>query len=177
VFRFLRKRRFWLELAIWIVLLAGVYYFTQWRGSSAALAVPRQLPPISVRSLSGQVLALPRPPQQILFINFWSPDCPPCLAEIPALVQLQSWLGGKKFSIVGIAVDGSSASAVRARVREFGINYPVYLASGQGASEAVGGVLLTPTSLLVNAKGQIIGRYVGASAVPVILWHLLWARI
>ncbi|XTI71686.1 TlpA disulfide reductase family protein [Acidithiobacillus sp. AC3] len=177
MFRFLRKRRFWLELAIWIALLAGVYCFTQWRGSSAELAVPRQLPAISVRSLSGQVLELPRLPQQTLLINFWSPDCPPCLAETPALVQLQRWFGGKEFSIVGIAVDGSSASAVRARMREFDINYPVYLASGQGASEAAGGVLLTPTSLLVNAKGQIIGRYVGAMAVPVILWHLLWAWI
>ncbi|WP_308388270.1 TlpA disulfide reductase family protein [Acidithiobacillus sp. AMEEHan] len=177
MFRFLRKRRFWLELAIWMALLVGVYYVTQWRGSSSALAVPTQLPPISVRSLSGQVLALPRPPQQMMLINFWSPDCPPCLAETPALVQLQQWFGGNRFSVVGIAVDGSSTAAVRARMREFGINYPIYLASGQGASEAVGGVLLTPTSLLVNDRGRIIGRYVGAVAVPVVVWKIIWTWI
>ncbi|WP_428839150.1 TlpA family protein disulfide reductase, partial [Acidithiobacillus thiooxidans] len=67
-----------------------------------------------------------------------------------------------------------TAKAVRARMRELGINYPEYLAAGQGVSQALGGVVLTPTSILVNGKGRIVGRYVGAIALPVIVWKLLW---
>ncbi|WP_369573026.1 TlpA disulfide reductase family protein [Acidithiobacillus sp. IBUN Pt1247-S3] len=160
-----------------MVLLAGVYAVTQWRGSSADIAVPRQMPVLAVRTLGGQTAEISAAPDKMLLINFWAPDCPPCLAETPALVQLQRWFGGKGFSIVGIAVDGSKSSAVRARIRQLGINYPVYLASGQGASQALGGVLLTPTSLLINEKGQIVGRYVGAIALPVIVWNLFWTWV
>jgi hypothetical protein len=40
-----------------------------------------------------------------------------------------------------------------------------------------GRVTLTPTSLLVNGQGRIVGRYVGAISLPVILWHVLWMRL
>ena len=173
VFAFLKRRRFWLELVIWVLLIAGVYGFTQWRGSRADEVLPRQLPALNVTSLSGQNAEIFQQPQKIHLLNFWAPNCPACLAETPILVRLQRWFGGKHFGIVGVAVAGSSARAVHARMQELGINYPVYLAAGQGAA-AVGGVILTPTSLLVNNKGQIVGRYVGAIALPVILWKLFW---
>ena len=169
---FLGKRRFWLELVVWVLLLGAVYALTQWRG--AGTAVPRKMPPLMVQTLAGHRLELPAVPRKILLVNFWAPDCPPCLAETPLLVQLEHWFGGKDFGIVGIAVDGSTAKAVHARMQELGIDYPVYLAAGQGASQAVGGILLTPTSLLINEKGQIVGHFVGAIALPMILWKLFW---
>ncbi|MBU2749602.1 TlpA family protein disulfide reductase [Acidithiobacillus thiooxidans] len=174
---FLKKRRFWIEFVIWIGLLIGVYAFTQWRGSPMTVSAPHQLPSLVVRSLSGRLIELPAVPKRMILINFWAPDCPACLAETPALVQLQQWFGGKSFSIIGIGVNGSSAKAVRARMRELGINYPEYLAAGQGVSQALGGVVLTPTSILVNGKGRIVGRYVGAIALPVIVWKLLWTWV
>ncbi|WP_308387984.1 TlpA disulfide reductase family protein [Acidithiobacillus sp. AMEEHan] len=120
---FLKTRRFWLESAIWIALLIAVYLFTQWRGSAADMSVPQQLPGLSVQRLrGGGVVELPVVPKKMELINFWAPDCPACLAETPALVQLQHWFGGRDFAIIGIAVNGSTPSAVRAWMRELGIN-------------------------------------------------------
>ncbi len=174
VLTFLQRRRFWVELFIWFLLLIAVYVFTQWRGSDSTEHLPKQLPPVlMVSSLTGQRQEIRPQAQKILLLNYWAPDCPPCLAETPLLVRLAHWFAGKHFGIVGLAVPGSSPAAVQARVQQLGINYPVYLASEQSTAVA-GGVVLTPTTLLVNGNGQIVGRYVGAIAWPVILWKLFW---
>ncbi|WP_312262989.1 TlpA disulfide reductase family protein [Candidatus Igneacidithiobacillus taiwanensis] len=171
---FLQRRRFWLELLLWFLLVIAIYAFTQWRGSQGSERLQTQLPPVLlVTSLTGQREEIRPQPHEILLLNYWAPDCPPCIAETPLFVRLQHWFGGKHFGIVGLAVPGSSSAAVQARVRQLGINYPVYLASDQSTAVA-GGIVLTPTTLLVNENGRIVGRYVGAIALPVILWQLFW---
>jgi len=174
VLTFLQRRRFWVELFLWFLLLIAVYAFTQWWGSHGSERLQKQLPPaLQVTSLTGQREEIRPQTSKILLLNYWAPDCPPCLAETTLLVRLQHWFAGKHFGIVGLAVPGSSSAAVQARVQQLGINYPVYLASDQ-ATAVAGGVVLTPTTLLVNENGQIVGRYVGAIALPVILWKLFW---
>jgi hypothetical protein len=54
------------------------------------------------------------------------------------------------------------------------MDYPLYVDKNGAAAQILGGVTLTPTSLLINHKGQIVGRYVGAISLPVVVWRLLW---
>lgn len=168
----LRKKRQALEILFWLSLVLGVYLFSQWRGA-ASIQVQR-LPPLPVSSLDGRQEILRSHPGQAMLINFWSPDCPPCLAETPALVALDKTFSGPHLRIVGIAIAGSSAKDVRGVAQRFGIPYALYLDDAGEASHSVGGVVLTPTTLLVNGRGEIVGRFVGAISLPVIVWKLLW---
>ncbi|MBU2767417.1 redoxin [Acidithiobacillus ferrivorans] len=166
-----RCQRWLVELLLLVLLLVGVYVFTQWRGSAAT--PPKQLPVLVLQSPSGQWLDYQPRSGEVTLINFWSPDCPPCVAEIPVLNGLQKWLGGAHFTVLGVAVAGNAPIVVAQAKSRYGIIYPVYVDSSGGVSRLLGGVTLTPTSLLVNGQGRIVGRYVGAISLPVILWHLL----
>jgi len=168
----LRKKRLFWEILFWLSLVVGVYFFSQWRG--AASTSVQGLPPLQVTTLDGRQAVLRSHPGQRMLINFWSPDCPPCLAETPALVAVDRYFAGPHLQMVGIAVAGSQTKDVQRIAERFHIPYPLYLDDTGEAGRLVGGVVLTPTTLLVNGRGEIVGRFVGAISLPVILWKLLW---
>ncbi len=170
------KWRWGRELGVLLVLLLGIYAFTQWRGAASG-PPPPTLPVLTVETPAGAVVQYTPPAAQAQLINFWSPDCPPCIAEIPALNLLQKALGGPHFTVIGLAVAGTTPAAVRQARLRYGIHYPLLLDGTGRAAQALGGVVLTPTSILVNGQGQVVGRYVGAISLPVVLWHLLLLRL
>ncbi len=161
-------------MVLWILWFAGIYAVVQWRGEDRA--VPLSVASLPVETLQGQPEVLNLHQGQVRLLNFWSPGCAPCLAETPALNGLETLLGGKRFAVVGIAVQGSTPAAVEARLRQLDIRYPLYLEQKGSASRLLGGVVLTPTSLLVSGDGRVLGRYVGTVSLPVVLVRLLWAR-
>ncbi len=167
-----KNRWFCWKKALWILGFAGVYTVVQWRGESGT--VPLSVARLPVETLQGKPAVLDLRQGQIRLLNFWSPGCPPCVAEIPALNGLEALLGGKRFAVVGIAVQGSTAAAVKARVRQLHIRYPLYLEPQGSAAGPPGGIVLTPTSLLVGGDGRVLGRYAGTVSLPVILARLLW---
>src|SRR5690606_11580261 len=60
---------------------------------------------------------------EVLLINFWATWCPPCVREIPILIELQSLYGEQGLSVVGIAVDRRETA--QSFAEETGISYPV----------------------------------------------------
>jgi len=95
-----------------------------------------------------------------LLVTFFATWCPPCMQEIPNLIQLQNDLGDKGFSVLGLSVDQGGAAIVKKLVEKRSINYPVLLADG-GTARDFGGVVGIPTSFLVNSKGQVVKKYPG----------------
>lgn len=168
-----RLRRWLLDLGLVVLVLVGVYAWTQWRGENPG-TTPATLPVLSLQKLDGQWIHYHSKEDQVTLINFWAPDCPPCIAEIPALNWLQQWFGGPRFTVLGVAVAGNTPQAIAAARSRFGMAYPLYADQEGAAAQILGGVTLTPTSLLVNGQGQIVGRYVGAISLPVIVGQLLW---
>lgn len=170
------KWRWGRDLGVLLVLLLGVYAFTQWRGAAPGPS-PRTLPVLALETPAGAALQYTPPPAQVQLINFWSPDCPPCIAEIPALNWLQETLAGRHFTVLGVAVAGTTPPALRQAALRYGIHYPLFLDGSGKAAQTLGGVVLTPTSILVNGQGRVVGRYVGAISLPVVLWRLLLLRL
>jgi thiol-disulfide isomerase/thioredoxin len=168
-----RLRRWALDIVLMVLVVAGVYVWTQWRGASD-VATPATLPVLTLQKLDGQWVRYHPGANQVTLINFWSTDCPPCIAEIPALNWLQQWFGGAGFTVLGVAVAGNTPQAIAAARARFAMDYPLYADKNGAAAQILGGVTLTPTSLLINPKGQIVGRYVGAISLPVVVWRLLW---
>jgi thiol-disulfide isomerase/thioredoxin len=68
---------------------------------------------------------------KVLLIDLWATWCPPCISEIPTLIDLQQRLGERGLVIIAIAFesDDEKPEARRGRLREFvehhGINYLV----------------------------------------------------
>lgn len=60
---------------------------------------------------------------QVLVLNFWATWCPPCVREVPMLIELQQELGPRGLQIVGIAVD--KREVAQNFSKQVGVNYPI----------------------------------------------------
>ena len=97
---------------------------------------------------------------ETLLVTFFATWCPPCRQEIPTLMKLQEQYGPQKFSVLALSIDQGGPRVVKRLVRQEKINYPV-LMSDQETVSGFGGIAGVPTSFLVNAKGNVVKRYVG----------------
>jgi len=106
---------------------------------------------------------------QVVLLNFWATWCPPCVVEMPTLIQLQEEYGTKGFTVIGIAMDDEGGETVKPFVetRRFevkgaprAINYPVYLGT-QDMAEKFGVKEEYPSSFLISRDFRQVKRIVG----------------
>ena len=122
------------------------------------LAIPA--PEAEFEALDGSTVALADFRGRIVVLNFWGTWCPPCVREIPELVELQPRLEELGGTVLGPAIDSGSPGKIEEFLAEFGVNYPIVIASN---SQAVGvfGAVGYPFTLLIDAEGVIRRRYLG----------------
>ena len=110
----------------------------------------------------GQTRALLEWRGKILLVNFWATWCPPCVEEMPELVDLQNSSEFKNLQIVGIGVD--SPSNIQQFTKKLQISYPILVAGMEGTEIAralgnqAGGLFFT---VLIDAEGRVRQTYLG----------------
>ncbi|MDH4038878.1 MAG: TlpA family protein disulfide reductase [Candidatus Krumholzibacteria bacterium] len=107
----------------------------------------------------------PRFAGKVLYVTFWGTWCPPCITEIPTLIDLQERYREQGLVIVAVAFEKEDdADPRRARLREFvaarEINYLV-LDGGQttkfeDAFPSVKNVKGLPVEMLIDRGGGVV---------------------
>ncbi|MFH1215388.1 MAG: TlpA disulfide reductase family protein [Pseudomonadota bacterium] len=97
---------------------------------------------------------------KVMLVTFFATWCPPCLQEIPSLIDLQDEYGKNGFSVVAISVDQDGTKQVKKVIEKTGINYPVLMADTD-VTRDFGGIVGIPTSFLINRDGNIVKSYPG----------------
>ena len=145
----------YLRYICWTLVVALTLLFAA--GAQARTKMPRFVledvrngDVLDSRSLKGQVLLL----------TFFATWCPPCVDEIPVLIELQEEYRGAGFSVIGMSVDRDKPVKIARFVKKFGINYPVLLANSKTTMD-FGGVYGIPVSFLVNKSGNVVKKYTG----------------
>jgi thiol-disulfide isomerase/thioredoxin len=93
-------------------------------------------------------------------VNLWASWCAPCVKELPTLDRLAQAQGGK-LNVVAISQDMAPHASVEAFLKEHKI---ATLDSYQDPKMALSGALnaeVLPTSVLYDASGREVWRYVG----------------
>jgi thiol-disulfide isomerase/thioredoxin len=93
-------------------------------------------------------------------VNFWASWCAPCIKELPTLDQLARAESGK-LNVVAISQDDAPHASVEAFLKTHKI---ATLDSYQDPKMALAGALgaeVMPTSVLYDATGKEVWRYVG----------------
>jgi peroxiredoxin len=98
---------------------------------------------------------------KVTVVNFWATWCAPCVVEIPEFVALYDEWSDRPFEIVGIASDWEGFEVVRPFAEDFLMNYPVVSDSAGTVGEKFGGVYALPTTFVIDARGQVVRRYMG----------------
>lgn len=115
-------------------------------------------------TFDGQVLDSKNLLGQVVVLNFWYAGCAPCRAETPDLADIASDYEGKGVQVVGVNVRDSAETAL-AFARNQNLNYPSVMDIEFGSVvQAYTGVVspsAVPTTLVINAKGEITARVLG----------------
>ncbi|MCF6211055.1 MAG: TlpA family protein disulfide reductase [Gammaproteobacteria bacterium] len=100
-------------------------------------------------------------------VNYWATWCPPCLDEIPELVDFHEEHKDKDAVVLGISFEEVGNKKLRHFTEEYFINYPI-LRSQPGPSGELGEIPGLPTTYLISPDGEIAARQVGSVTAKLI---------
>lgn len=120
---------------------------------------PDPAPEFKLDALNGKPLSLADYKSKVVLLNFWATWCGPCRAEVPDLVDLQNKYKDQ-LQVIGLVVDDDDQDAIKKFIGEYGINYPVALATDELRME-YGGIPALPTSFVLDAEGRVVQKHEG----------------
>lgn len=99
---------------------------------------------------------------KVTLVNFWATSCTTCVAEMPQLVATHQKYHAQGFDTLAVAMSYDPPSYVVNFVETRKLPFQVALDNTGAIAKAWGDVQLTPTTYLVNKRGEIVKTYVGA---------------
>ncbi|NOY08878.1 MAG: TlpA family protein disulfide reductase [Spirochaetes bacterium] len=122
-----------------------------------------EAPGFELNNLEGRKVRLKDYRGKIVLLNFMATWCHWCRKEMPSLQKLYDQFKDKDFVIVAVFSDREGAKAVVPFVKKSG--YTFFGSSGlldpTGRVDTMYRITGTPTSYLINRKGNIIGMEIG----------------
>ncbi len=98
---------------------------------------------------------------QVILVNLWATWCAPCIKEMPDLNALQKTLGGDDFQVVLLSENQDGIESSLAFLEEHNItNLTTYIDGNRAVARSLRSNAL-PTSILIGADGNEIGRLIG----------------
>lgn len=106
---------------------------------------------------------------QVVLLNFWYANCPPCRKEAPDLQALNERYADQGVAFVGVNVE-DSADRARTFAEEYDITYPSILDQAENQVQlAFSGAVppnAVPTTLILDREGRVAARFSGLISDP-----------
>lgn len=146
------QRRFYLAtLAVVLAIGGGIYL-----SSGAAIA-----PQSTFVLIDGSQKESSQLKGKVTLVNFWATSCTTCVAEMPQMVSTYEKYKSQGFDTIAVAMSYDTPSYVVNFAQTRRLPFSVAIDNTGAVAKAWGDVKLTPTSYLVNKRGEIVKRYIG----------------
>ena len=96
-----------------------------------------------------------------LIKNFWATDCPVCLKEMPRLIETHQKFQARGFETVAVAMWYDPPISVVDYAEKNKLPFKVAFDPVGENGKAFGDVTLTPTTFVIDKRGNIVSRILG----------------
>ena len=146
-----------LRSAILILVVAGVLGFAGYK----ALFTDNPAPAVTFTSLKGEKISTAELRGQVVLVNFWATDCPTCVKEMPRMVTTYNKFGKSGFELIAVAMRHDPPNYVINYTEKNALPFRVALDPMGELAKAFGDVKLTPTTIVIDKRGNIVTRILG----------------
>lgn len=98
---------------------------------------------------------------KVTLVNFWATSCTSCVAEMPKIIDTYQRYKDKGFNTLAVAMSYDPPAYVVNFTETRKLPFQVAIDNTGAVARAWGDVQLTPTTFVVNKRGEIVKRYVG----------------
>ncbi|WP_405041586.1 TlpA family protein disulfide reductase [Polaromonas sp.] len=98
---------------------------------------------------------------KVTLVNFWATSCVTCVAEMPKVISTYNKYKGRGYDTLAVAMRYDPPSYVVNYTETRQLPFKVAIDNTGAVAKAWGDVQLTPTTYLVNKRGEIVKQYVG----------------
>ena len=136
-----------------LLLLAGCYSGTR------PPRINSQAPDFSVQDADRKV-TLSSFRGKTVVLNFWATWCPPCVEEMPSLVQMQQRLKDKNVVVIAVSVD-VDGDAYHKFLKDYHVDLLTVRDPDHKSAELYG-TFKYPETYIIDASGIVRRKFLGA---------------
>ena len=118
-------------------------------------------PPVTFVSLQGEKITTASLRGKVVLVNFWATSCISCVAEMPKLIQTHQQFHPRGYETVAVAMSYDPPAYVVNFSQSRQLPFKVAIDNTGAVAKAWGDIKITPTTFLVNKRGEIVKQYVG----------------
>lgn len=98
---------------------------------------------------------------KVMLVNFWATSCTTCVHEMPQVIATYEKYKGPQFDTVAVAMSYDPPAYVANFAESRKLPFKVAIDNTGAVAKAFGQVQMTPTTFLINKRGEVVKRYVG----------------
>jgi peroxiredoxin len=140
-----------------LAVVAAIAAFTYFKVNAGNAA-----PDVTFTKLDGQQVNLKDLRGKVVMVNFWATSCTTCVGEMPQMIDTYNKFKDRGLDFVAVAMSYDPPNYVLNYTETRKLPFKVALDPQDTLAKAFGDVKLTPTTFVIDKRGNIIKRYVGA---------------
>lgn len=140
-------------LLLFLLALCGCYSGT--RPSRIGMAAPD----FTVQD-SDHKVTLSQFKGQVVVLNFWATWCPPCIEEMPSLVEMQRRMKPKGVTVVAVSIDVDE-NAYHKFIKDHGVNM-ITVRDPEEKTAVLYGTHGWPETYIIDRSGVVRRKFIGA---------------
>lgn len=126
-----------------------------------SLARLEPAPAVTFSLLDGSTISTAELRGQVVLVNFWATSCVTCVKEMPQIAATHEKFRARGYQTIAVAMSYDPPAFVSRFAETRQLPFPVAIDNTGEVARGFGDVRLTPTTFLINKRGEIVKRYVG----------------